>query len=196
MKKQITVTVYTKTGEFEKPQEYRSYSADTLYGCMEDIYYDFGIVMKYGVSASTIAERTEILIEGVNIAFRYNPETWECVEKINLDPKLPILPTLQKLFHPALFLGNQIQQPGVQPNPRRLKGFTFAITGTLSMKRQKAVAYILANGGDYLPRVTKNVDFLIIGDDAGETKTDLCERYGIETISEQDLKEMAEGKAA
>ena len=196
MKKQITVTVHTKSGKYEHPQEYRSYSADTLYGCMEDIYYDYEIVMKYGVSAFDIAERTEILIEGVNVAFRYDPTVWARMEKMNLDPHLPLLPTMQKLFQPGLFLSNQHEQPTQEQQPRRLKGFTFAITGTLSMKRKQAVAYILANGGDYLPRVTKNVDFLIVGDDAGDTKTELCDRYGIREISEATFKEMAEGKAA
>lgn len=107
-----------------------------------------------------------------------------------------LLPLMKKSFLPALFLSNNTDRPEEEQRPRRLKGFTFAITGTLSTKRKNAVAYILANGGDYLPRVTKNVDFLIVGEDAGDTKTELCERYGIREISECDLRTMAEGKAA
>lgn len=196
MKNQVVITVFTKKAEYEHPEEYRSYAGDTVYQCMEDIYYDFEIVMKYGVSASDIADRTEILVENTGDAFRYNPQTWEHIENMNLDPQLPLLPLMKKSFLPALFLSNNTDRPEEEQRPRRLKGFTFAITGTLSTKRKNAVAYILANGGDYLPRVTKNVDFLIVGEDAGDTKTELCERYGILEISECDLKTMAEGKAA
>lgn len=196
MKNQVIITVFTKSGKFEHPQEYRSYAANSVYQCMDDIYYDFEIALKYGVSAFDIAERTEILIENTGDAFRYDPLAWQRIEKMNLDPSLPLLPIMKKVFQPALFLSNTVEHPQEEQRPRRLKGFTFAITGTLSIKRKSAVAYILANGGDYLPRVTKNVDFLIIGDDAGDTKTELCDRYGISEISEEELKNMAEGKAA
>lgn len=196
MKKQVIITVFTKSGEYEHPKEFRSYAADTVYQCMEDIYYDFEVALKYGVSAFDIAERTEILVENTGDAFRYDPLVWERIEKMNLDPQLPMLPLMAKMFQPALFLSNTTDRPEEEQRPRRLKGFTFAITGTLSTKRMFVVNYILANGGDYLPRVTKNVDFLVVGDDAGETKSSLCERYGIREISEDDLREMAEGKAA
>lgn len=196
MKNQVVITVFTKKSEYEHPEEYRSYAGDTVYQCMEEIYYDFEIVMKYGVSSSDIADRTEILVENTGDAFRYNPQTWEHIENMNLDPQLPLLPLMKKSFLPALFLSNNTDRPEEEQRPRRLKGFTFAITGTLSMKRKQAVAYILANGGDYLPCVTKNVDFLIVGDDAGDTKMELCDRYGIREISEATLQEMAEGKAA
>lgn len=196
MKKQVIITVFTKSGKYEHPQEFRSYAADTVYQCMEDIYYDFEVAMKYGVSAFDIAERTEILVENTGDAFRYDPLAWQRIENMNLDPSLPLLPVMVKVFQPALFLSNTTDRQTEEPRPRRLKGITFAITGTLSMKRKQAVAYILANGGDYLPRVTKNVDFLIVGDDAGDTKTGLCDRYGIREISEATLQEMAEGKAA
>lgn len=196
MKKQVIITVFTKSGKYEHPQEFRSYAADTVYQCMEDIYYDFEVAMKYGVSAFDIAERTEILVENTGDAFRYDPLAWQRIENMNLDPSLPLLPVMVKVFQPALFLSNTTDRQTEEPRPRRLKGITFAITGTLSMKRKQAVAYILANGGDYLPRVTKNVDFLIVGDDAGDTKTELCDRYGIREISEETLQEMAEGKAA
>lgn len=196
MKKQVIITVYTKKAEYEHPQEFRSYAADTVYQCMEDIYYDIQVAMRYGVSAADIAERTEIVIENTGDAFRYNPQAWERIESMNLDPRLPLLPIMQKLFLPALFLSNQADKPGEEVRPRRLKGFTFAITGKLSVKRSEAVNYILRNGGDYLPRVTRNVDFLIVGEDAGDTKSDLCEKYGIDTISEGELQNMAEGAAA
>ena len=196
MKKQVIITVYTKKAEYEHPQEFRSYAADTVYQCMEDIYYDIQVAMRYGVSAADIAERTEIVIENTGDAFRYNPQAWERIESMNLDPRLPLLPIMQKLFLPALFLSNQAVKPGEEVRPRRLKGFTFAITGKLSVKRSEAVNYILRNGGDYLPRVTRNVDFLVVGEDAGDTKSDLCEKYGIDTISEGELQNMAEGAAA
>lgn len=196
MKKQVIITVYTKKAEYEHPQEFRSYAADTVYQCMEDIYYDIQVAMRYGVSAADIAERTEIVIENTGDAFRYNPQAWERIESMNLDPRLPLLPIMQKLFLPALFLSNQADKPGEEVRPRRLKGFTFAITGKLSVKRSEAVNYILRNGGDYLPRVTRNVDFLVVGEDAGDTKSDLCEKYGIDTISEGELQNMAEGAAA
>jgi DNA ligase (NAD+) len=71
-----------------------------------------------------------------------------------------------------------------------LTGKTFVITGTLpTYKREEAQELIERNGGTVLAAVSKRVNYLLVGEDAG-SKLTKARSLGIPTISESDLNTM------
>lgn len=87
-------------------------------------------------------------------------------------------------------LGLNLQ--GVQdsgPASRALEGLTFVITGTLpSLSRNEAKALIEDHGGKVTGSVSKNTDFLLLGEDAG-SKYDKAVKLGVPTLSEEELRQ-------
>jgi len=71
-----------------------------------------------------------------------------------------------------------------------LSGKRVVLTGSLpTYKRGEATAIIEANGGEVAASVSKNVDFVLAGEDAG-SKLEKAEKLGIKIISEDEFKEM------
>ena len=70
-----------------------------------------------------------------------------------------------------------------------VSGKKFLITGTLSVGRREFEAMIVENGGLIASSVSKNLDFLIVGEDCG-SKKDKAEKLGIPIISEDEFKAM------
>mgnify|MGYP001447306403 CR=1 FL=1 len=69
----------------------------------------------------------------------------------------------------------------------KLLGKSFLITGSLiSMTRNQAKEIIKKNGGKVLSGVSKDLDFLIVGDDPG-SKLEKAEELGIKIISEEEF---------
>ena len=69
-----------------------------------------------------------------------------------------------------------------------LVGKVFCITGNLmSGTRDAVVDRIIAAGGIFKTSVSKTVDFLVVGAEAGRTKTIAAEKHGTKTISEEEL---------
>ena len=69
----------------------------------------------------------------------------------------------------------------------RLSGLTFVITGTLpTMSRNDAKQLIQTNGGKVTSSVSKNTDYLVLGEDPG-SKYDKAKKLGIPMLDEQDL---------
>ncbi len=72
----------------------------------------------------------------------------------------------------------------------KLKGLTFALTGTLkSVTREKAGQTIRQLGGEVSGSVSKKIDFLIIGKDPG-SKRERARELGIKIISEKEFLNM------
>lgn len=188
-----TITVYTKTGALEPIKEWRSYSAPTLYGCIDDLYTDLLVAMEFGVKSSTIAERTEVQVEDSPLNFRFSPDTWERIQNFKLNPALPIDDVVTKMFSRATRL-DAARVCTQHSQNAFLSGMNFAITGQLSQSRRKVVDFILRNGGQYQVRVTLTTDYVVCGFSGGDTKGELIARYGIREISEEELRAMAEGK--
>lgn len=66
----------------------------------------------------------------------------------------------------------------------KLSGKNFIITGTLSsMSRDKAKDIIVANGGKVLSTISKNLDYVIVGENAG-SKYDKALKHGLNIINE------------
>ncbi|MDX9923120.1 MAG: NAD-dependent DNA ligase LigA [Ignavibacteriaceae bacterium] len=72
----------------------------------------------------------------------------------------------------------------VQERNGILSGKNFIITGTLSsMSRDKAKDIIIANGGKVLSSISKNLDYVIVGESAG-SKYDKALKLGLNIINE------------
>lgn len=74
-----------------------------------------------------------------------------------------------------------------------LSGNTFVITGTLSMTRSEAKAFIERNGGKVSGSVSKKTSYLLAGREAG-SKLAKAESLGVPIISEQELLDMVNNK--
>ncbi|MFM8314085.1 MAG: NAD-dependent DNA ligase LigA, partial [Deltaproteobacteria bacterium] len=69
-----------------------------------------------------------------------------------------------------------------------LQGKTFVITGTLpSLSRDEAANLIRSHGGKVTGSVSKNTDYLVVGEDAGSKLTKARE-LGVKELSEEGLK--------
>jgi DNA ligase (NAD+) len=72
-----------------------------------------------------------------------------------------------------------------------LTGKTFCITGTLSSgQREDVIAKIESLGGVSKSSVSKTVQYLVMGDGAGQTKSAAAKRLGVKVITEDELYAM------
>lgn len=77
---------------------------------------------------------------------------------------------------------------------KSIQGIAFCITGELSHGRKSFAMFIKKNGGEFRSTVTKNVQYLIAGDDVryiGSAKLTDAEKRGVHIISEKDFLNMA-----
>ncbi len=90
---------------------------------------------------------------------------------------------------------DSLLENGIMPKPEIkqkgiLEGLTFLITGTLTQfSRIEAEAAIKAKGGRILSAVSKNLDTLIVGDNAG-SKFEKAQKLGIKTMDEKELLDL------
>lgn len=89
----------------------------------------------------------------------------------------------------------RLLQAGVRPRVERRKrggklaGKTFVLTGTLSRSRDEVARDIEAAGGRVASNVSKNTDFVVVGESPG-SKLDRARELGIRTIDEKELERM------
>ncbi len=73
-----------------------------------------------------------------------------------------------------------------------LTGKTFVVTGTLAgFSRDGAREFILGHGGRVSESVSKNTDYLVLGENPG-SKLENAQKLGVRIISEEELKKLAE----
>lgn len=82
----------------------------------------------------------------------------------------------------------EIEQPK-RKTDGKLSGFSFLITGTLSVKRDEAKDLIEANGGKILSGVSSKLNYLVVGDDPG-SKLDKAQSLGVNVIGWDDVLKM------
>jgi DNA ligase (NAD+) len=105
--------------------------------------------------------------------FFHNPNTREIVAKLR---------------EVGVRLADRAPQAAARPRP--LAGKTFVITGTLpTLSRQEAAELIKGHGGRVTDSVSKNTDYLVVGEAAG-SKLDKARKLDVPTISEEDLRRM------
>jgi len=71
----------------------------------------------------------------------------------------------------------------------RLAGKTFVLTGALSVPRDAVARDIEAHGGRVTSSVSKNTDYVVVGEEAG-SKLDKARKLGVTTLDEQGLKRL------
>ena len=75
----------------------------------------------------------------------------------------------------------------------KLSGKSFAITGTLSMKRAEVEKLITDNGGEMKSSVGNTTTYLIIADPAStSSKAQSARKLGVKLIDENDLFDMVD----
>lgn len=86
--------------------------------------------------------------------------------------------------------GVKIFSPKIEPESQKLKGKIFVLTGILSaMTRDEAREKIRVLGGEVSDALSKNTDFLIIGEKPG-SKLQKAKKLGIRTIKEREFLQM------
>ncbi|NOZ06150.1 MAG: NAD-dependent DNA ligase LigA [Chloroflexi bacterium] len=94
-----------------------------------------------------------------------------------------------KLRQAGVKLGETGRAPAPSPGDRPLDGLTFVITGTLpTMSRKEAADWIKARGGKVTGSVSKNTDYLVVGEKAGGTKFEAARRLHIPQLTEEELR--------
>lgn len=81
--------------------------------------------------------------------------------------------------------------PKSEAMSRALEGKTIVLTGSLSsMTRDEAKEAIEVRGGNATSSVSGETDYLVVGENPGQTKTDQAEAEGTATLDEQEFREL------
>jgi DNA ligase (NAD+) len=84
-------------------------------------------------------------------------------------------------------VGVAMAETGVPAGPKPLAGRTFVLTGTLDrLSRDEAKALIMRLGGRVTSSVSRNTDYVVVGQDPGG-KADDARRLGVKTLDEDDF---------
>lgn len=85
----------------------------------------------------------------------------------------------------------EIEQDDSRPMGTSLAGKRILASGKLEhFKRDEIKDVVIANGGQYLSSVSKNLDFIIEGEDMGPSKKEKAQKLGIPMISEEEFLKM------
>jgi DNA ligase (NAD+) len=71
-----------------------------------------------------------------------------------------------------------------------LENTTFVFTGTLSQPRREIAILIEEYGGRVMSNVSRNTDFLVVGNSPGRTKVSRAHQLGTPVINEEQLRAM------
>ncbi|QCZ36952.1 NAD-dependent DNA ligase LigA [Mycoplasma nasistruthionis] len=77
-----------------------------------------------------------------------------------------------------------------QQTDGKLSNLTFVISGTLSVSRNEMSDLIEKNGGKVASSISKNVNYLLCGENVGEAKISKAQKLNIPTISEVELLDL------
>ena len=98
----------------------------------------------------------------------------------------------------ALIAGPAAGQPATPPAspPATVEGLTVVVTGSLvDFSRDSAKEANLARGGKAAGSVSKNTDYVVVGDNAG-SKADKAEQLGVPVLDEAGFKQLLEAGPA
>lgn len=121
------------------------------------------------------------------------PEQLESVDGIGEKVATGVHKWLSEKHHQSLV--DRLSKAGItfeqEKRSNELAGQTFVITGTLDeMSREEAQALIRSKGGKATNSVSKDTDYVVVGENAG-SKLAQAEKLGVTTIDEAKLKKLA-----
>ena len=83
--------------------------------------------------------------------------------------------------------------PKVQISGNRLEGKKFVFTGELTgMTREEAGQKVQNQGGKVINSVSKNLDYLVVGDSPG-SKLAQANKLGVTILNQKEFEEMVNG---
>ncbi len=85
-----------------------------------------------------------------------------------------------------------LSNPHAPPSPPPLHGYTFCLTGKLSVSRAAITGLIHRAGGEVSKTVSQKLDYLVIGEWPGAAKIGQANELGVEVITEPNLRSMIE----
>lgn len=134
---------------------------------LEDLYH---VKVEQLVQIPQIGEKTARAIE----QFFNNEENLKAIEELKS-------------------MGLKVENPEFEEEkkPSPLKELTFVITGTLPKPREEVKEMIEKAGGKVSSSVSKNTDYLVVGEDPG-SKLAKAKALGVKTISYEELIKMME----
>jgi DNA ligase (NAD+) len=141
-----------------------------------------GVALLLTENFSSMEKLTEATEEDLQSVGGIGPQIAESVvhffkEKHNRD-------IIKRLQSAGLQLSSSTKKKG------KLNGLTFVLTGTLpTLTREQAKQLIEEHGGKVASSVSKNVNYLLAGEDAG-SKLEKAKKLGIEMISEDEFKKL------
>ncbi|MCI0468676.1 MAG: NAD-dependent DNA ligase LigA, partial [Nitrospirae bacterium] len=94
--------------------------------------------------------------------------------------------TLEELKKLGVVITNPDYDRDTQSHDLHLKGLTFVITGSLPMPRKEVEQMIEKLGGHAASSVSKNTDYLIVGENPG-SKLQIARSLGVKTINFTEL---------
>ncbi|KPN29865.1 NAD-dependent DNA ligase LigA [Halolamina pelagica] len=88
----------------------------------------------------------------------------------------------------------RLRAAGVEPEPPastaagdELDGLTFVFTGSLSVTRDAAQSLVERHGANATGSVSGNTDYLVVGDDPGQTKREDADAEGVPVVDEDEF---------
>jgi DNA ligase (NAD+) len=100
------------------------------------------------------------------------------------------LPSSKRLIEKLRKAKVNFEEPTIEGQSDELKGKKFVFTGELkNQSRTHAAAVVKKMGGDVLSSVSKNVDYLVVGDAPG-SKYDKAVQLGVTVLNEKQFEEM------
>lgn len=129
---------------------------------IEDLYH---VKMEQLIKIPQIGEKTARAIE----QFFNNEENLEAIDELKR-------------------MGLTVENPDYQEKekPLPIKGLTFVITGTLPRPRHEVQEIIEQAGGRVSSAVSRNTDYLVVGEDPG-SKLTKAQELGVKTVSFEEL---------
>jgi len=97
---------------------------------------------------------------------------------------------IDKLRRAGVKLEREAEEVPAAPAEGALTGLTFVITGTLSRPRQEVAALIERHGGKDTGSVSRNTDYLVVGESPGGSKYRKAQQLELPMIDEARLLEM------
>jgi DNA ligase (NAD+) len=184
------------TGDIEILERFAEKSAQNIYDAIQRSKHITLSSLIYALGIKHVGEQTAFDLAGhfgtLETLQKASLEDLEKVENIGAVVAQSVYDYFQdsqnqKFIDRLLGAGIRIKSEKTEHKSARLKGKKFVVTGTLeSLSREEAKRAIMENGGDFVSAVSKNIDYVVVGENPG-SKYDKAEKLGLNIVDEKDF---------